>query len=200
MNIFGVGGAELVLIIVIMLVVAGPKRMVRWAYVAGEYIGKLRHMWAEVVDVMQREIDDAGLDVKLPSEPPTRQNIDQWARSVAKPFTEDLENAAKDIEKTTAAATAAVKDVQKTTRDAVASTKQTNKSNGTAKAQPAKPTEEKNAAPPKKESAPAQDANFGSWGGANQPTTEPPANDTSFGAWGNPRKTGQQDNGTGATS
>ena len=36
MNIFGLGGAELVVIIVIMLVVAGPTRMVSWAYIKGE--------------------------------------------------------------------------------------------------------------------------------------------------------------------
>ncbi len=37
MNLLGVGVPELVVIFVIMLVFAGPKRMVRWAYVLGQY-------------------------------------------------------------------------------------------------------------------------------------------------------------------
>ena len=36
MDILGIGGGELVLIVLVMLVVAGPKRMIQWAYIAGK--------------------------------------------------------------------------------------------------------------------------------------------------------------------
>lgn len=202
MNIFGVGGAELVLIIVIMLVVAGPKRMVRWAYVAGEYIGRLRHMWSEVVDVVQREIDDAGLDVKLPSDPPTRQNLDEWVRSAAKPFTDELESTAKEIEATTKEATSAVKKVQITAREAVApSTAMSRSGGGTNPKSGAKPEEKApDAQKTQTQSLPDQETSFGTWGGAAQSPDESKQNDSSFGAWGTPRKSEQQDNGTGVSS
>lgn len=206
MNIFGMGGAELVLIIVIMLVVAGPKRMVKWAYVAGEYIGRLRNIWAEVVDVVQKEIDDAGLDVKLPSEPPTKQNIDQWVRSVAKPYTQELENVAKDVEATAKETESVVKQARITAREATAPATWGLGSGGSAKPKPSQ-----SAAAPKTESAtdgsPAT-SNFGSWGGASAPTHDPASQTNgNFGTWANPRKPGAPTepeqgsrNGTGGAS
>jgi len=79
MEIFGVGGAEMVAILVIMLVVAGPKRMVQWAYVLGRYVAKGRAMWEEVMAGVQKEIDDAGLDVQLPKTMPTRATLNNLA-------------------------------------------------------------------------------------------------------------------------
>lgn len=93
MNIFGVGGAELVLILLIMLIVAGPKRMARWAYVLGTYVGKLRVVWGQMMDTIQAEIDEAGIDVQLPRTPPTRQDMNQFARDAARPFTAPVEDA-----------------------------------------------------------------------------------------------------------
>lgn len=75
MEIFGVGGGEVVAILVIMLVVAGPKRMVQWAYVLGQYVSKARAMWDGVMAGVQKEIDDAGLDMQLPKTMPTRANL-----------------------------------------------------------------------------------------------------------------------------
>lgn len=98
MNIFGIGGAELVLIILIMLVVAGPKRMIRWAYVIGQYVAKFRKMWEEVVDVMQKEVDAAGLDVQIPKELPNRQNITKVVSDAVKPYTEQVEKELKEAE------------------------------------------------------------------------------------------------------
>ncbi len=97
MNIFGVGGAELVLIIVIMLIVAGPKRMIRWAYVIGQYVGKFRVLWEQMVDVLQDEVDAAGLDVKIPKEIPTRATIAKTASDIIKPYAETLESAADEV-------------------------------------------------------------------------------------------------------
>jgi Sec-independent protein translocase protein TatA len=97
MNIFGIGITELLIILLIMLVVAGPRRMIRWAYVAGVYSAKLRRMWLQTVDVLQREVDDAGLDVKIPREMPTRQNITRTVAELARPYTKDLEEAAQEV-------------------------------------------------------------------------------------------------------
>jgi Sec-independent protein secretion pathway components len=75
MNILGIGGPELILILLIMLIVAGPKRMIAWAYTLGKYIARFRRMWEETVDVLQKEFDEAGVDIKVPRELPTRANL-----------------------------------------------------------------------------------------------------------------------------
>ena len=85
MEIFGVGGGEVVAILVIMLVVAGPKRMVQWAYVLGQYVSKARAMWDEVMAGVQKEIDDAGLDMQLPKTMPTRANLNTLTNTLTNP-------------------------------------------------------------------------------------------------------------------
>ncbi|MGJ3240872.1 MAG: Sec-independent protein translocase subunit TatA/TatB [Anaerolineae bacterium] len=99
MNIFGVGGAELVLILVIALIVAGPKRMIRWAYTIGQYVGKFRILWEQMVDMLQDEVDAAGLDVKLPKEIPTKQSIAKTASDLIKPYAESLEKSVDEVRK-----------------------------------------------------------------------------------------------------
>jgi Sec-independent protein translocase protein TatA len=98
-NFFGIGGAELVLVILIMIVVAGPKRMATWAFLLGRYMGKLRQMWAQVADVIQQEVDAAGMDVKVPREMPTRQNLAKMTSQVLKPYMEPLEQAGRELER-----------------------------------------------------------------------------------------------------
>lgn len=105
MNIFGIGGAEMVAIFIIMLVIAGPKRMVRWAYVLGKYLAVLRQMWSQTVDMVQREFDEAGVDFQVPKELPTRQNlkssinrsIERAARPISDPIKETMDEAAADF-------------------------------------------------------------------------------------------------------
>ena len=110
MEIFGVGGAEMVAILVIMLVVAGPKRMIQWAYVLGQYVAKARAMWAEMMAGVQKEIDDAGLDVKLPTSIPTRANLNSltnfanpvsnvWA-GIATPVQDVMNDVSTEIKQT----------------------------------------------------------------------------------------------------
>ena len=107
MEIFGVGGAEMVAILVIMLVVAGPKRMVQWAYVLGQYVSKARTMWDEVMVGVQKEIDDAGLDVQLPKTMPTRTTLNNltnpmsnvWANFTA-PVQEVMNDVSTEIKQT----------------------------------------------------------------------------------------------------
>jgi Sec-independent protein translocase protein TatA len=116
-NIFGVGGAELVLIFIIMLIIAGPKRMIRWAFVLGQYVGKLRHMWEDVVDVMQKEADAAGLDIVIPKELPTKQGITKLVADAVKPYANELSQPIQDVQATlrdtASEANTVVKDTQK---------------------------------------------------------------------------------------
>lgn len=57
MNILGVGLFEFALIFLIMLMVAGPKRMVRWAYILGRYTAQARGMFQETVNALQKEFE-----------------------------------------------------------------------------------------------------------------------------------------------
>jgi Sec-independent protein translocase protein TatA len=100
-NIFGIGLPELTLILIIMLVVAGPKRMIQWAYILGVYIGKLRNMWAEVVRVLQREFDEAGVDVKIPEELPTRNSINTWMQNASRPYTQPIQDTLNQVSQAT---------------------------------------------------------------------------------------------------
>lgn len=97
MNIFGIGGAELVLIILIMLVVAGPQRMLRWAYHLGRYTAILRKQWSQMMDVVQQEINAAGLDVQVPRDLPTRQNVSKFIQDAAKPLSDPVERTVKEV-------------------------------------------------------------------------------------------------------
>lgn len=93
MEILGVGGAELVAILIIALIVAGPKRMIQWAYILGKYTAKARALWAESMSYIQQELKEAGMEVELPKEPPTRASLNrQIAKSLA-PVTKPLEEA-----------------------------------------------------------------------------------------------------------
>lgn len=109
MNVFGVGAPELIAIFVIMLVFAGPKRMIHWAYLLGKHTAKFRQMWSQTVDLIQKEFDEAGVDVKLPKEPPTKKNFQKALSAsfepVTKPIQESLNEVNKDI--------ATIKDVKK---------------------------------------------------------------------------------------
>ena len=62
MNILGVGAPELIIIFLLALVIAGPKRMVAWAYIAGRELARLRAMWSETMAMVQQELKEAGLE------------------------------------------------------------------------------------------------------------------------------------------
>jgi Sec-independent protein translocase protein TatA len=76
-GIFGIGIWELGLIFIIMLAVAGPKRMVKWAFELGKITAKLRGMFQETMDAFKREIDasDLNLSKDLPKLPTQRFDI-----------------------------------------------------------------------------------------------------------------------------
>ena len=177
MNIFGVGTTELVIIVLIMLIVAGPKRMVRWAYHIGVYVGKFRKMWSEVVDVVQKEIDEAGVDVKIPKEIPTRQNIGKYVSEIAKPYTKELEQAAKEVQNPVKESL----DVADTTMKAAAAS--------LAKPKTAKKTSKQ---------APPAESTFGTWGqnssaNSNTDNTAPKSTENGhLGAWSQPQSPNEQ--------
>lgn len=167
MNIFGIGTAELILIILIMLVVAGPKRMVRWAYYLGQFMGKLRRMWVDVAKVIQKEVDEAGIDMKIPKELPTRQNLGKYINELAKPYAKELE--------------ASMQDIQKPVEEALTEVDKAVNVNLTE---------------PQKAANPQAKPDFGAWGKPAPRKPETTASDTSqnggFGAWSKPQRPGQQ--------
>lgn len=111
MNILGVGEFELVAILIIALIFIGPKGMVKWGYTLGQYTAKLRRMWIEAVGLLQKEFDDAGVDVKLPKEIPTRRTlakqVNKALSSVTKPVQETLEEVNTELKQIKAAASVA---------------------------------------------------------------------------------------------
>ena len=106
MEIFGVGGAELAAILIIMLIVAGPKRMIQWAYVLGQYTAKARAMWAETMTYVQKELNEAGMDVELPKDIPTRSSfnteiskqVQKAVSPISKPLQETLDAAKTEVQ------------------------------------------------------------------------------------------------------
>ncbi|MBN2471187.1 MAG: hypothetical protein JXN59_10720 [Anaerolineae bacterium] len=114
MNIFGIGPTELVLVLLIMLMVAGPKRMARWAYVMGVYAGKLRDMWSETSEVLKKELAEAGIEPEMVdsfgkmANPKTRRTavsgqLDKLVGDMKKPIEESLkpvEDALKPVDTT----------------------------------------------------------------------------------------------------
>jgi sec-independent protein translocase protein TatB len=97
MNIFGVGEVELVLIVLIALIVAGPKRMIQWMYVLGRWTARLRKMWSEASDMIQKEVNDAGLDIEVPKDLPTRANLRQMTAKALKPFSDPVKEAVDEV-------------------------------------------------------------------------------------------------------
>ena len=113
MEIFGVGGAELVAILIIMLIVAGPKRMIQWAYVLGQYMAKARAMWAETMTYVQKELNEAGMDVELPKNIPSRSSfnaeiskqVQKAVAPISKPLQETIDATKSEVQQLKADAT-----------------------------------------------------------------------------------------------
>ena len=82
MEIFGVGTMELVAILIIMLVVAGPKRMIQWAYILGQYMAKARRLWSDAMTAIEKDLQESGMDVNLPKDIPTRNSLNQQMSQV----------------------------------------------------------------------------------------------------------------------
>lgn len=166
MNILGIGGPEFILIFIIMLIVAGPKRMIAWSYTLGTYIARFRRMWEETVDVLQKEFDDAGVDVKVPRELPTRASLNQQAAKALSSVTRPVQSVLDD-------ASSELKDVKETTAQTARKASDTVSGNGTARPVPAP----RPVAPPPAPISPAKPAgdSFGTW--------SRPDDETGLGTW-----------------
>jgi Sec-independent protein translocase protein TatA len=101
MNILGVGEIEILMILVIALVFAGPKRMIQWAYTLGQYTAKMRRMWAEAMTMLQKEFKDSGVDITLPKEIPTRRTLNKQVTkalsSVSNPLQETINEVNSEV-------------------------------------------------------------------------------------------------------
>ncbi|MCK6577021.1 MAG: twin-arginine translocase TatA/TatE family subunit [Anaerolineae bacterium] len=101
MELFGVGAWELVAILLVMLLVAGPKRMIAWAYKLGQYVAVLRRMWSETAALLQKELDQAGVDIRVPTEPPTkatiRKEIERAITPVTQPIRESMDQVKQEV-------------------------------------------------------------------------------------------------------
>ncbi|MBC7869572.1 MAG: hypothetical protein H7Y09_01930 [Chitinophagaceae bacterium] len=156
MNILGIGGTELILILIIALVIAGPKRMLQWAYLLGKYTARLRLMWTELMQGLQQEIDAAGVDLKLPKDIPTRRDINRLADSALKPIKTPFQQAMNEV-----------KAEEKAIREA-ASLKPIPQVNGHA---PAKSANRASSTTDQSDALPSQDApndDFGTWSGVGK--------------------------------
>ena len=113
MELFGIGTTELIAILIIMLVVAGPKRMLQWAYILGQYTAKLRRTWAQTMAVMQKEFDGAGVDISLPKTIPTRTSLvsqmNNALSGMTRPVQDVLDEVKTDVHETEAVLTTAQK-------------------------------------------------------------------------------------------
>lgn len=65
MDILGIGAAEILLIGLLLMIVAGPKRSAEWARLAGEQLYKLRQIWSRMMQDLRNELgDDADVFVR----------------------------------------------------------------------------------------------------------------------------------------
>lgn len=173
MNILGVGVPELILVLIIMLVVAGPKRMILWANRLGYYVGRFRVMWSQTVDLIQQEFDEAGVDIQLPKEPPSRQNITDMVKQATKPVSDPFQQAVGEVEKELASVKEVAGEVRGEARNINRDLNQSAKAMGSA--------------------APAAGLNLGTWSKTDEPAAAAPSDatpadtvepsSTNFGTW-----------------
>ncbi len=57
--------AEILVVLVVMLLVAGPKRMIMWAYLIGKYTAHLRALYQETITTVQKELQAASFDEQM---------------------------------------------------------------------------------------------------------------------------------------
>jgi Sec-independent protein translocase protein TatA len=91
MQIFGIGPLELLLILVIMILVLGPRGMIKAARESGKYIRKVTRspLWAEIMGT-SREIRN--LPAKIIKDAGIQDDIDELRRSTLPPTFADDQN------------------------------------------------------------------------------------------------------------
>jgi hypothetical protein len=100
MNILGVGSLELFLIIMITLIVAGPKRMLVWSNIAGRYFVQARILLGKMVEQAQKELDENEIPIQLPRQLPTNPTeLARLTKESLKPLEKPLQQATKAYER-----------------------------------------------------------------------------------------------------
>lgn len=173
MNFFGVGAWEFVAILLIMLVFAGPKRMIHWSYVLGQHVAKFRKIWAETVDIVQKEFDEAGVDIKLPKEPPTRQNLNRSIAAAAKPLTQPVQDSLDEVKK----------DIDSVQEVSDALNQKQPKTKPAPKITAGKATAKTTAPAKPKPSAQPEPVQMGSWSGETSPAGRSNGSAPDLGSW-----------------
>ncbi len=109
MEFLGIGGWEIVAILLIMLIFAGPKRMLQWSYTLGKWVAVARTMWSQTAEQLEHELHESGVDIDVPRELPTRQSINasitKYVSTAAKPIVEPVKDVQRELESTRKAIT-----------------------------------------------------------------------------------------------
>lgn len=161
MNFFGVGGWEILLILLIMLIVAGPKRMLQWAYFGGRILAQIRGMWSQAMDGIQRELDDAGVDFKVPKQL-SRNEMNRAARDFIKPFEDQYREAEREYKQEVKALDSSIKGADQANGATSASNNGTSNNTNTEEStsKPAPSSSSRSSSPP------ATSSSYGTWSGA----------------------------------
>ncbi|KXK24955.1 MAG: putative sec-independent translocation TatB [Chloroflexi bacterium OLB15] len=109
MEFLGIGGWEIVAIFIIMLIFAGPKRMLQWSYTLGKWVGVARSMWSQTAQQLEQELHESGVDIEVPRELPTRSTINasisKYVTNAAKPVVEPVKEVQRELDSTRKAIT-----------------------------------------------------------------------------------------------
>jgi len=95
----GIGVPELILILILALIVAGPKRMLAWSYQLGRWVAALRQMWSQTARMLQQEFDEAGVDVRVPQDIPTRADIRREVARVVDKYGAPIHEPIADVQR-----------------------------------------------------------------------------------------------------
>lgn len=102
-GIFGVGPAEMLIIVFVLLVIGGPQNTVKWARELGKMIRQLRLMWSKMMRELEKELGEEGREVMKSAQELSR-NVNQLRqttnpRHLASQATRFVENLAPELEK-----------------------------------------------------------------------------------------------------
>lgn len=62
-GIFGVGVAEVIIVVLAMFVIGGPENTAKWAREAGRWVRKARQAWGQMVAEMENELGPEGKEL-----------------------------------------------------------------------------------------------------------------------------------------
>ena len=93
MEIFGIGPAELVLILLVAFVVLGPERLPRVAYTLGKWMRQLRSMSNELNDQVKAELAATTQELQV-----ARQELQDLSGELSTPLRAPLEETAQELQ------------------------------------------------------------------------------------------------------